>query len=267
MIDVNDLQNEGQNATIELARRCREAENLLVTYQREQQTMQDDLAALLRALDMGDHARPQSPHEVMLEAVARARAARQALQEWLAGHGGYGETVHAARRAVRELVEELEAAETREHRQHVRAQCSDQECFILIGERDEATGRAERAESALAEAQAEIEEWQDASGLCVPAEEHGGDPGGVRPEHLRAARQEDERILEAKSATFALAMSEVADLRDQVRVLREALRSAGDRLMWLAAFPFSAEDKATAASWAEQARFAAALADEKGGSR
>jgi hypothetical protein len=31
--------------------------------------MQDDLKALLRALGMGDHARPKSTHEVMLEAI------------------------------------------------------------------------------------------------------------------------------------------------------------------------------------------------------
>lgn len=36
----------------------------------EQSLMQDDLAALLRALDLGDHARPESPHEVMLSAIA-----------------------------------------------------------------------------------------------------------------------------------------------------------------------------------------------------
>lgn len=48
--------------------------------------MQDDLAALLGALGMGDHARPQPPHEVMLEAIAavrRLRAERDGLKALL----------------------------------------------------------------------------------------------------------------------------------------------------------------------------------------
>lgn len=35
--------------------------------------MQSDLRELLVALDMGDHARPQSPHEVFQEALAEVR--------------------------------------------------------------------------------------------------------------------------------------------------------------------------------------------------
>jgi hypothetical protein len=30
----------------------------------------------------------------------------------------------------------------------------------------------------------QVEDWQMATGLCAPAEEHGGDPGGVTPKHL-----------------------------------------------------------------------------------
>ena len=41
-----------------------------------QSLMQDDLADLLRALEMGDHARPQSPHEVMQSAIAEASVLR-----------------------------------------------------------------------------------------------------------------------------------------------------------------------------------------------
>ena len=45
----------------------------------DQSLMQDDLRALLRAAGMGDHARPQSPHEVMLQAVAEVERLRAAL--------------------------------------------------------------------------------------------------------------------------------------------------------------------------------------------
>lgn len=44
--------------------------------------MQDDLAALLRALGMSDHARPQSPHEVMQEAIREAEKLREAITRW-----------------------------------------------------------------------------------------------------------------------------------------------------------------------------------------
>ena len=36
----------------------------------------------------------------------------------------------------------------------------------------------------LAAAHGTIDAFQTASGLCVPAEEQGGDPGGVQPRHV-----------------------------------------------------------------------------------
>jgi hypothetical protein len=50
----------------------------------------------------------------------------------------------------------------------------------------------QRAKTEIAALKAEIEEWQDASGLCVPSEERGGDPGGVKPKHLRQHMEEAE---------------------------------------------------------------------------
>jgi len=47
--------------------------------------MQDDLGDLLRALGMFDGARPQSPHEVMRDAIDVARHMRREL-EWYREH-------------------------------------------------------------------------------------------------------------------------------------------------------------------------------------
>lgn len=52
------------------------------------------------------------------------------------------------------------------------------------GEREEAERCIETQRAEIASCHAEIEEWQTASGLCVPSEEQGGDPGGVEPRHL-----------------------------------------------------------------------------------
>ena len=41
-----------------------------------QSVMLDDLAALLRALGLGDHARPETPHHVMLSAIAEVERLR-----------------------------------------------------------------------------------------------------------------------------------------------------------------------------------------------
>jgi hypothetical protein len=49
-----------------------EIERLRASSAATNEMMQDDLGALLRALGMGDHARPKSPHEVMLEAIQEA---------------------------------------------------------------------------------------------------------------------------------------------------------------------------------------------------
>lgn len=45
-----------------------------------EQTMLDDLAALLRALGMFDGARPESPHEVMEKAIRQVERLRKALK-------------------------------------------------------------------------------------------------------------------------------------------------------------------------------------------
>ncbi len=47
----------------------------------DSQILQDDLRDMLCALGMGDHARPQSPHEVFRECIARASRHRAALTE------------------------------------------------------------------------------------------------------------------------------------------------------------------------------------------
>jgi hypothetical protein len=44
----------------------------------EQRAVHEDLALLLRVLGLGDHARPQSPHEVMLDAINEVGKLRQA---------------------------------------------------------------------------------------------------------------------------------------------------------------------------------------------
>lgn len=44
----------------------------------------EDLAALLRALGMGDHARPISPHEVMLQCIREVERLRMALRRYAA---------------------------------------------------------------------------------------------------------------------------------------------------------------------------------------
>jgi hypothetical protein len=56
--------------------------------------MQDDMAELLRALGLGDHARPASPHEVMVNEIIpaawnlRARADGVTLHPWPADPDG-----------------------------------------------------------------------------------------------------------------------------------------------------------------------------------
>jgi hypothetical protein len=51
-----------------------------VSVQTEQDVMQDDLAAILRELELGDHARPLSPHQVVrTEVLPMIRAWRMTL--------------------------------------------------------------------------------------------------------------------------------------------------------------------------------------------
>ncbi len=67
-------------------RELAEARAEVARLQEGQSLIQDDLAALLRALGMGDHARPESPHEVMLSAIAGVERLRVWRDEVL-GHG------------------------------------------------------------------------------------------------------------------------------------------------------------------------------------
>jgi hypothetical protein len=45
----------------------------------ERDAVLEDLGLLLRVLGLGDHARPCSPHEVMLDAINEVRKLRQRL--------------------------------------------------------------------------------------------------------------------------------------------------------------------------------------------
>lgn len=47
----------------------------------EQHAVHADLAQLLRILGLGDHARPQSPHEVMLDAINEVGKLRQSVDD------------------------------------------------------------------------------------------------------------------------------------------------------------------------------------------
>lgn len=47
----------------------------------DEDVMQSDLRELLLALDMGDHARPQSPHEVFQDALAEVRRIKARLAD------------------------------------------------------------------------------------------------------------------------------------------------------------------------------------------
>lgn len=58
--------------------------------------------------------------------------------------------------------------------------------IALSAARASAPAAPEVAQDRVAELEAEIEAWQMASGLCVPPEDKGGDPGGVKPSHLAA---------------------------------------------------------------------------------
>lgn len=61
---------------VEEARREAKAE-ALTRLSETQGSILRDLRDLLVALDMGDHARPESPHEVMRQAIATARTLRR----------------------------------------------------------------------------------------------------------------------------------------------------------------------------------------------
>lgn len=52
----------------------------VAAHRAEQDAVHADLSQLLRVLGMGDHARPQSSHEVMLEAISEAGRIRLALE-------------------------------------------------------------------------------------------------------------------------------------------------------------------------------------------
>jgi hypothetical protein len=48
----------------------------------EQHAVHADLALLLRVLGLGDHARPKSSHEVMLDAINEAGRLKQIIENW-----------------------------------------------------------------------------------------------------------------------------------------------------------------------------------------
>lgn len=58
--------------------------------------MLDDLGALLRALELGDHARPESPHAVMLECIEAVVALKKERDE---AQFSYRTTLASLRRA------------------------------------------------------------------------------------------------------------------------------------------------------------------------
>jgi hypothetical protein len=68
----------------------------------EQDAVHADLSQLLRVLGMGDHARPQSSHEVMLDAISEAGRIRLALERAEAIIGERDAQIAAARAAERE---------------------------------------------------------------------------------------------------------------------------------------------------------------------
>jgi hypothetical protein len=74
----------------------------------------------------------------------------------------------------------------------------------------------EHTKAELAEARDLIAAWQDASGLCCPSEERGGDPGGVKPHHLA-------RDLERRDAELARVQADLADTRAQLAKVRHYL--------------------------------------------
>jgi hypothetical protein len=95
-----------QSADLHIARVVLEAVAPLITAAHvsarlaEQDAVHADLAQLLRVLGLGDHARPQSPHDVMLDAINEAGRLRARLQ--------FGERTEAQIRAAeRERIRQL----------------------------------------------------------------------------------------------------------------------------------------------------------------
>jgi hypothetical protein len=62
-----------------------ERERGIADHRAEQDAVHADLSQLLRVLGLGDHARPQSPHEVMLDAINEAGRLRQSAEAIRAG--------------------------------------------------------------------------------------------------------------------------------------------------------------------------------------
>lgn len=57
-----------------------------------------------------------------------------------------------------------------------------------------------------------VEEFQDASGLCVPSEERMGDPGGVQPRHLAKRVVEDAVALDQARADVDALKAELEEV-------------------------------------------------------
>jgi len=67
-------------------------------------------------------------------------------------------------------------------RNHFRHRCSL--CKATENERDALKAELRKLREENARLGETVEAFQEASGLCVPAEENGGDPGGVQPRHV-----------------------------------------------------------------------------------
>lgn len=84
---------------------------------------------------------------------------------------------------------------------------------------------------------AKVEAFQLASGLCVPAEEKGGDPGGVEPHHVeryigKVEAERDEAIKRAEEvARFADSLIDMVDDGDASRLDTDEARRSLEKLM------------------------------------
>ena len=68
--------------------------------------------------------------------------------------------------------------------------------------------------------------WQHATGLCVPAEEDGGDPGGVKPKHLVIELRKREAEVERLKQTLTAEGECASRWRAEAELRREQLRVA-----------------------------------------
>lgn len=114
---------------------------------RTQSVMQDDLAALLRALGLGDHARPETPHAVMLSAIAEVERLRVRLVQSQDMHRDEHIRAEQAEARLREVVEALS--------EYVSEDAAFAEDHLLCGGDCDWSARHKRARAALAAAKGE----------------------------------------------------------------------------------------------------------------